>query len=107
MADASGEKNDASYDRLLWLIDYRWATLQERRLKRDEFVNVFVRSVDSSQTDKAAFDRFVQDLFEEALTQDLRSALFNAYAKKKTVRVEGEKSGVPADVESVSMIARG
>ena len=90
MADASGEKNDASYDTLVWLIDYTWATPQGRRLKRDEFVNSFLRTGDASQSDKAAFDRFVQEFFEGALTQDLRSALFNAYAKR-TVRVEGKK----------------
>ena len=93
MADASAE-NDASYDRLVWLIDYGWATPPERRLKRDEFVTEFLCTGDASQSDKAAFDRFVQEFFEGALTQDLRSALFKAYAKN-TVRVEGEKAASP------------
>ena len=87
MADASGEKNDASYDRLLWLIDYGWTTPQGRRLKRDELATEFLRTGDASQSGRAAFDRYAQDFSEGTLTHDLRSALLLAYARR-TVRVD-------------------
>ena len=84
------KKKDWAYDRLMWLTDYDWATKADRLAQRNSFVQDFLNTRDSMQSDRTKFDEHLQDFFGASLSHNLRSALFLAYDRRQ-VRACGRR----------------